>query len=155
MPKFLAAPASLGLLAGVWLSLLGCGSPGTGADGGGPLRCIPGRSLTCACAGGGSGVQVCGRNGTFAACDCGAGTSGGDGGGLPPECVPGYSTACSCPNGQGGAQVCQPDGSFAACDCPGPAADDGGLDAGVDGGTDAGLDGGQLDGGLDGGLDAG
>ncbi|HZL93344.1 MAG TPA: hypothetical protein VFB99_06855, partial [Vicinamibacterales bacterium] len=38
------------------------------------FNCTPGRQETCPCEGGGQGIQVCGADGTFGACDCAAGS---------------------------------------------------------------------------------
>lgn len=52
---------------------------GTGSsNGGGSPRCVPGDLKPCPCAGGGQGIQQCLADGTWSACDCSAGSSGGN-----------------------------------------------------------------------------
>ncbi len=47
------------------------GIGGTGGQGGvGPLACVPGESVACACPTGDQGAQVCDSTGTFGACSC-------------------------------------------------------------------------------------
>src|SRR5580692_885330 len=50
------------------LTAVACGMSSTNA---GP--CVAGQQIACACAGGGSGVQICTAEGTYGACSCGDG----------------------------------------------------------------------------------
>jgi len=62
----------LGLLLALFV-VAGCGGKGN--------SCVPGMSAACVCSDGSGGAQVCGGDGTYAACDCGgAGNVGGNGG---------------------------------------------------------------------------
>ncbi len=61
-------------------SAQGSSTTGSGA-GGSTAGCVPGAQVSCACLGGGDGVQVCSADGTsFGPCDCGP-TSGAGGAG--------------------------------------------------------------------------
>jgi hypothetical protein len=75
------------------------GSGSTPATGGGGV-CAPGEQISCACPGGGSGVQVCNAEGTgFGACDCGGtGAGGGSSGPCGDEfCDQNDENCRSCP----------------------------------------------------------
>lgn len=56
-----------------------------------PARCVPGRTKSCACAGGATGVQVCVASGSFGACDCSAPDSGA------PDAAPDVVTPADAP----------------------------------------------------------
>ena len=76
---------TLGVMAMV-LGLVGCVSSGPGGS------CTSGMSVACSCAGGGMGTQVCGRDGTYGACECFTPDGGTpDGGGV---CSPGAGLPC-------------------------------------------------------------
>jgi len=49
--------------------LAACSSPTPAASGGVP-KCVPGKTDSCACPGGGSGVQTCSAEGVWASCAC-------------------------------------------------------------------------------------
>lgn len=68
------------LLAGLVFGL-GCGPSSIIDDGPRPPRCVPGHTVSCACADGRTGAQVCGDDGAFEACQCRHGTSGSSGAG--------------------------------------------------------------------------
>jgi cysteine-rich repeat protein len=91
------------LLKSIWIpvALLGfaiMGSPACGggdADSGDGLKnqCVPGQSVSCACAAGAEGVQTCGADGnSFSACDCAVATSSSSSGG--GACDHGVVTTC-------------------------------------------------------------
>ncbi|HEX2881473.1 MAG TPA: hypothetical protein VHO25_18215 [Polyangiaceae bacterium] len=63
----------------LWLPLIGVAiaiACGNDSNGGVP-KCTPGTTQTCACLGGGSGVQSCMPNGAFGQCVCGGNVDGG------------------------------------------------------------------------------
>ncbi len=74
----------------------GCitGSNEGAVDGGAGEACTPGRTVSCACDDGATGVATCQPNGVFEACACGqppdddGGAGGGDGGRLPTDAGP-------------------------------------------------------------------
>lgn len=125
--------AALGLVLTALL-LSGCGS-----DAATGLKCVPGRVVACACAGGGEGYQACSADGAFSPCSCfggaGAGGSGGAGGAsgaggsganfaTPGETcqILGATAPCSC-GGEPGRSSCysyDTGPAWSACDCPEP-----------------------------------
>lgn len=67
----------MGVLLGAAVLLPSCGGNG---DTGGGDGCTPNETQTCACPGGGEGVQTCASDGrSFSACDCGSTNNGGGG----------------------------------------------------------------------------
>ncbi len=55
---------------------------GCSSDGGdGDNQCTKGQQVSCDCAGGLKGTQVCGADGSFGMCSCGGGTAGSSNGG--------------------------------------------------------------------------
>ena len=55
--------------------------PGGSSGSGNPNRCTPGESVGCIGVGACNGFQVCLADGTFGACNCGAGAGGSGAGG--------------------------------------------------------------------------
>lgn len=118
------------------------GSATEAASSGGETACNPGETSDCACTDGTMGTQVCAEDGqSFGACECGAGTSGGQGGtgttsdgdstgdgttgpaeGTTSEgetdaaCLPGTIFTCDCPEGPG-YQECSESGEIGPCIC--------------------------------------
>lgn len=80
--------------------------------------CTPGKVDTCPCAGGGQGVQTCGSDGTFGACECGSATGTG-GSSASSSAGGGPSTGTGGATGSGGSGT---GGAPAGCDLH-PAAD--------------------------------
>ncbi|WP_235880219.1 hypothetical protein [Polyangium aurulentum] len=75
MKSILGPVALLGFAA---VAVPACSGDTDGATGGN--ACVPGQTVSCACAGGAEGVQACKADGTFGTCDCGGGNTGGGGG---------------------------------------------------------------------------
>jgi len=83
MRKVLSIGVALGTAAAV-AALLACSSESAAPPAG--SRCTPGATVTCPCSGGGSGVQTCQADGTFAACSCVSDS------GQPSDSLPGQET---------------------------------------------------------------
>lgn len=87
--------------AGVFAVVVGvaaCGSAGgtnNGGSGGGSGRCVPGKTETCACLGGTTGIQACKDDGSgFDACQCSATTSSSGTGGASSSSSSGQPATC-------------------------------------------------------------
>ena len=86
---FVAALASL---------LVACSSSGS------PSSCVPGASVSCSCANGKTGAQVCASDGTLGSCSCDTGTgTGGNGSGTGGASGSGGTTGTGGSTGHGGA----------------------------------------------------
>jgi hypothetical protein len=86
---FVAALASL---------LVACSSSSS------PSSCVPGASVSCSCANGKTGAQVCASDGTLGACSCDTGTgTGGSGSGTGGATGSGGATGTGGSPGHGGA----------------------------------------------------
>jgi hypothetical protein len=92
--------AVLALGAALALALLGC-------QGVSEPQCVVGSSVVCSCEGG-TGVSVCGADGTMGSCVCDPSSR---------ACVPGRSIACVCPDGAPSVSVCDASETFAPCTC--------------------------------------
>jgi len=88
--------------------------------------CVAGMQIACACPGGGTGVQVCDRQGRYGACACGASSDGGGAGGTNPVGDGGGAIGGATGGGAGGragAADSGSDGSSATVDTAGPSSD--------------------------------
>lgn len=90
-------------------------------DTGPPLVCAPGRSETCACVGGSSGVQTCNADGRgYGPCVCQTERDAGTPLDTGPAriCEPGRSVGCTCSSGSSGSQTCASNGQgYGSCVC--------------------------------------
>lgn len=68
-----------GLVVVLLIVIGGCGGPERGAGtSDAAAQCVPGRTVQCQCGGSATGRQRCGKEGTWEACVCDAGRSGGE-----------------------------------------------------------------------------
>ena len=68
-----------GLLAFLLVAVGACASDGAASPDAGVAGCVPGRSVSCVCVGGGLGAQVCNAEGTYDPCACAGDTEVGAG----------------------------------------------------------------------------